>query len=87
MKEEIIETMKNRGCIITDRQKWIVEAVCQVEVIDSIDDFWIKLRENRSVSWSTVRTTFRFMTLCGILRRESRGNRSVSYRLMPQDNT
>jgi len=82
METDIIEVMKNQGLMITEQRMWIIEAVCQARVIADIEAFWLDLRAIRPISWATIYNTLRILTECGILQKESRGSRFISYRLI-----
>ncbi len=82
MEADIIEALKERGLVMTEKRIWIVKAICQAGFIPDVETFWLELRETRPVSWSTIHSTLRLMTLCGILQRESEGHRLISYLLV-----
>lgn len=82
MKEEqIITFLKDKGLLITDKRDWIIRNICQVEIITDIEEFWIKLRLIRPVSWATIYSTLRLMYQHGLLLRHVRGYKMISYEL------
>lgn len=86
MKADIIKAMKNQGLVVTEQRMCIIEAVCRIRFIADVEVFWLDLRASRPVSWATIYNTLRVLTECGILQRERRGRRFISYRLIAEQN-
>lgn len=83
METEILEILQKQGVMMSEKRVWIVEAICEAGFIKDVEDFWLDLRATRPISWSTLHSTLRLMSMYGILERENRGSKSISYRLIP----
>ncbi len=74
--------LTDRGYLVSQQRRIIMEALCRERRIDDVEDFWISLRERHPISWSTVHTTVKLLTQVGVLSVHPVGKRGQRYTLV-----
>lgn len=57
----IQQIMASRGYFVSRKRQIIIDQLCMFKYIENIDDFWIRIRQNHTISWATVRNTIRLL--------------------------
>lgn len=73
--------LTDKGYLVSQQRRIVMEALCRKRQIDDVEDFWISLRERHPISWSTVHTTVKLLTQIGVLTPRPLGKRGYSYTL------
>lgn len=87
IQNNILSLLASEGYVISPKRRLIVAALCRERQIDDVEAFWIALRKQHAISWSTVFTTFRLLERTGCLIRTFGDKRNQHYILTMGKNT
>lgn len=90
--EETHSTIENRltdkGYIISQHRRIIIDHICKIKCIENVDDFWISIRQQHTISWTTVYNTLRLLKELGYVHSVKVDNRqqfNLCSPIAPQD--
>ena len=63
--------LADQGYLISRQRRIIIDTLCTIQNIGSIEDFWIIIRASHHVSWATVHKTVRLLEHLGCIVRTS----------------
>lgn len=82
MKENLIVSfLHDKGLSVSKQRAIIINELCKYPEIDSVDNFWLDLRKNYSISYATTYSTIRFLNKHGVLEKYKTDSRSSTFRL------
>lgn len=77
----ILAMLADQGYLISQQRRIIIDTLCKIQNIGSVEDFWVAIRENHNVSWATVHKTVRLLEHLGCIVRTGVYNRHQQYTL------
>ncbi|HMR18952.1 MAG TPA: transcriptional repressor [Sphingobacterium sp.] len=60
-RNTILTLLTDKGYIISQQRRIIIDSLCAIQYIGSIDDFWLRLRQQHRIGWATVYNTIRLL--------------------------
>ena len=64
-KNTILALLIDKGYIVSQQRRIIIDSLCDRQYIGSVDDFWFYLRQEHRISWATVHKTIRLLVDIG----------------------
>ncbi|MFD2556490.1 transcriptional repressor [Sphingobacterium tabacisoli] len=80
-KATILTMLTDQGYMISQQRRIIIETLCNIQCIGSVEDFWVTIRARHHVSWATVHKTVRLLEHLGCIVRTKVYNRHQQYTL------
>lgn len=59
--------MTDNGYVVSEKRLIIIDVLCKIKHIQSVDDFWWTIRRQHNISWATVYNTIRLLVQIGCL--------------------
>lgn len=81
VKENILTLLAERGYLLSQQRRVIINEICHQQNISNAEDLWIVIRKTHSIGWATVHNTIRLLEKLGILSRNLSPNRHQEYHL------
>lgn len=81
IKQYIFTLLAERGYLVSQQRRIIIDSLCQLEDIKNAEDLWISIRRTHHIGWATVHNTIRLLEKLGLLSRNLSRNRPQEYTL------
>ena len=82
-RTKILNVLREKGIKISRQRAWIIAALCRHPVVPDVEQFWLKLRSSKRVSWATTHSTIRILADIGVLEKFTHSRRNAGYKLHP----
>lgn len=67
MKEDILENLVDHGYKINEYRLIMIDHILEMKTIDDIIEFWLLLRQECSISYTTLYANLRILVHVGVL--------------------
>ncbi|SEM00124.1 Ferric uptake regulator family protein [bacterium A37T11] len=82
IKSRITASLEKEGHLISPQRRVLIDALCEAREITNVEDFWLQLRKQHHISWSTVYSNINLLVRKGWLIREGSGVRNYTYHVV-----
>lgn len=82
----ILSSLEAHGFTVTPQRRVIINYICQEKLIEDIEETWLKIRQQKTISWATMYLTIKLLVKLGWLVIEKVKDRNkAQYRLIDRN--